>query len=185
MEEKKLIQKAQKGEREAFGEIYDAYLPKIYRFVYLKVSNKGDAEDITSQVFMRAWKNIRSFKFQGFPFSSWLYRIANNAVIDFYRTRKDSVDIESIAETAYAESRGTDTEMDTEIEIDKVRSVLKLLKPDEQSVLIMKFVDELSNKEIAKTLEKTDGAVRVIQHRALKQMRELFAKNEAKHNTTT
>jgi len=79
-EEESLIQKAKEGDGNAFGELYDAYQPRIYRFVFLKTGGKQDAEDITHQVFLSAWQNMGKYEFQGFPFSSWLYRIASNAV---------------------------------------------------------------------------------------------------------
>lgn len=87
-EEERLIKEAQSGKAEAFGKLYDDHISRIYRFILLKVSRKTDAEDITHQVFLSAWQNIRSYKIQGNPFSSWLYKIAHNAVIDFYRTQK-------------------------------------------------------------------------------------------------
>lgn len=170
-EEIELVQKAQRGEKESFGALYEMYLPKIYRFVYLKVSHKSDAEDITHQVFVRAWENIGSFRFQGFPFSSWLYRIAQNAIIDFYRTSKPSLSIEETNESDLGRNDSGETAFDAKKEVRKVMEAIKKLKPDEQSVIIMRFVDELSNKETALALGKTEGAVRVIQHRALKQLR--------------
>jgi len=170
-EEVELVQKAQRGERESFGMLYETYLPKIYRFVYLKVSHRGDAEDITHQVFMKAWENIGSFRFQGFPFSSWLYRIAQNAVIDFYRTSKPSLSLEETNESDLGKDDTRETAFDTKEELREIMKAVKKLKPDEQSVVIMRFVDELSNREAALALGKTEGAVRVIQHRALKQLR--------------
>lgn len=169
-EEDTLVQKAQKGEKDSFGILYETYLPKIYRFVYLKTSNKGDAEDITHQVFMRAWENINSFRFQGFPFSSWLYRIAQNAIIDFYRTRRPSSSIEDVDEIELRIDDDNEILLDRKEEMVEVMRAIQKLKSDEQSVLVMRFVEELSNKEIAQALEKTEGAVRVIQHRALKQL---------------
>src|SRR3989344_2601021 len=98
-EERKLILQAKEGKEEAFGRLYDKYMPAIYRFIFLKVGgDKGRAEDISPEGFLSAWQNIGNFRFQGYPFSSWLYRIAGNAVIDYYRTRKASVNIENVPE---------------------------------------------------------------------------------------
>jgi len=170
-EEEKLIQKAQRGEKEAFGELYDKYFPKIYRFILLKVSKRPDAEDLSHQVFLSAWRNIYTYESRGFPFSSWLYRIAHNSVIDFYRTKREYVDIELVS----TERMSVDPEMehlfDEKTELSLVKKMLAKLKEDEQTVLIMKFVDELSNKEVAEALGKSEGAVRVMQHRALKQLK--------------
>lgn len=170
-EEDTLVQKAQRGDREAFGTLYDLYISKIYRFVYLKVSDKTEAEDITQQVFIRAWENINSFVFQGFPFSSWLYRIAHNAIVDSYRTKKNTVAIELVSESEIAYITEHTKALDTKQEMLRVMRALKKLKSDEQSILVMRFIDELSNKEVASALGKTEGSVRVIQHRALKQLK--------------
>lgn len=170
-DEEQLISKARGGDAQAFGKLYDTYVTRIYRFVFLKVSNKHDAEDLTHQVFMSAWESIGRFEFRGFPFSSWLYRIAGNAVIDFYRTSHSHLDIEAVPEERFAETPRIDLALDRTQELDLVKSVIPKLEPDQQNVLIMKFVDDLSNKEIAQALSKTEGAIRVIQHRALKQLR--------------
>jgi len=170
-EEQLLIQKAKTGDNAAFGKLYDLHLPKIYRFVFLKVGRKQDAEDITQQVFTSAWQSMKSYEHKGFPFSSWLYRIAGNAVIDYYRTSKTSVSIDQVPEEYFSESSDAEQNIDTAINMSTVRVALTKLDHDQQSVLLMKFVEDLTNKEIAETLGKTEGAVRVIQHRALKQLK--------------
>lgn len=171
--ERALIQKAQEGDGEAFGALYDYYLPKIYRFVLLKVGRREDAEDLTHQVFLSAWEHVRRYEHRGFPFSSWLYRIAGNAVIDHYRTDRHHQDIDTVPEETFAETDTTGETIDTAISAHHVRAALLKLEPDQQSVLIMRFIDDLSSKEIAEALGKTEGAVRVIQHRALKQLKKL------------
>ena len=169
--EEKLIAKAKAGEREAFGVLYDNYVSGIYRFVLIKVGSKADAEDLTHQVFLNAWQKIGRYISKGFPFSSWLYRIAQNAVIDFYRTNKKHVDIDAIPEDALSDKPEFDRQIDNAMQVRLVHSTLKELDQDQQSVLIMRFVNELTNKEVAQALGKSEGAVRVIQHRALKQLR--------------
>lgn len=178
MKEQELIYKAQKGDEGAFGELYDAYFPRIYRFIFLKVSRKEDAEDLSHQVFLSAWKNVRGYTMKGLPFGSWLYKIAQNAVIDFYRTKKTHSDIEDVGEEKLGVSSGADENMDTALEMERVRRALRLLKEDEQTILIMKFVDELGNKEISEATGKTEGGIRVIQHRALKNLKKILEKNE-------
>ncbi len=183
MKEEELIKKAQNGEVEAFGQIYDLYITKIYRFVFIKVNRKVDAEDIASQVFLNAWQHINNFQFQGFPFSSWLYKIASNAVIDFYRTQKHHENIDSVDADAISDTPETDKNLDQEFEIEIVKNALKKLEPDQQNLLIMKFIEDLPNKEIAEILGKTEGAVRVIQHRALKQLKKQL--DESGHYSKT
>lgn len=176
-EEESFIKRAQAGEAEAFGWIYDQYIKKIYRFVYLKVSHRANAEDLTQQVFLNAWQNIGGYQSRGFPFSSWLYRIANNAVIDHYRTNRHHLAIDSLPEDIFAEE-APNRRIEQEAEIAEVKGAVRQLEPDQQSVIIMKFVEELSNKEIASALDKTEGAIRVIQHRALKKIKDIMTEKE-------
>lgn len=189
-EERALVLKAKRGESDAFGKLYDTHLPAIYRYVFLRVGGrKADAEDLTHQVFLSAWQNIHSYEFQGFPFSSWLYRIAYNAVIDYYRTHREHFDIENTNEAMLVESPNIENALDREFQLEEVKKSLFRLEPDQQSVLILRFVNDLSNKEIAAMLGKTEGAVRVIQHRALKRLRELLSaphgEKDGKRNPTT
>lgn len=183
-DERKLILKAKEGKEEAFGQLYDKYMPAIYRFVFLKVGGqKAQAEDICHEVFLNAWQNIKNFRFQGYPFSSWLYRIAANAVIDYYRTRKINLNIDTVPEEAVVENASLSENFDKQLDLQTVRLCLKKLEPSYQDVLIMKFVEELSNKEIAVALEKSEGAIRVIQHRAIKQLKK-HIENERSNNPT-
>ncbi|MEY4731540.1 MAG: hypothetical protein RL681_486, partial [Candidatus Parcubacteria bacterium] len=94
--EKRIIQRAVKGEASAFGLLYDRYQPQIYRFIFLKVSRREEAEDLTHQVFLQALQHIGEYEDVGFPFTSWLYRIARNEVIDHYRTRKQAISLDDI-----------------------------------------------------------------------------------------
>ncbi len=181
-EEIQLVQNAQKGDPESFGKLYDTYVSPIYRFVYLKTSHKEDAEDLTHQVFLNAWQNIKNYKFQGFPFSSWLYKIASNSVIDYYRTRKHYLNIETISEDKVAENFETGNILDDSFDLQSVKNALSQLEPAQQNVIIMKFVNDMSNKEIAVALNKNEGAIRVIQHRALKQLKTIL---EIKKDTNT
>ncbi len=175
-EENKLINRAKSGESKAFGELYDKHLSAIYRYIFLRVGGrKADAEDLAHQVFLSAWQNIKNYEFRGFPFSSWLYRIAHNALIDHYRTEKIHLDIDKVPESILVDSENLEGVIDQNFELEKVKVVLQKLEPDQQNVLIMKFVNDLSNKEIAEVLEKSEGAIRVIQHRAIKRIKSLLS----------
>lgn len=177
MEEEKLIEKAKKGENEAFAQLYDRYVEKIYRFIYLKIFHKADSEDLTQQVFLNAFKNIKKYKYKGFPFSSWLYKIALNLVIDYYRQRKEEeIEISELLFELKDESNNFLKQFDFDLEIAKIKQIIKKLPQDQQDVLILKFVNDLDNKEIAEILNKSEGAIRVIQHRALKQLKYYFNK---------
>ena len=172
--EKNLVELAQRGDPEAFGSLYEYYLPKIYRFILIKVSHKEQAEDLTHLTFLKAWENVGSYKHKGHPFSSWLYRIARNAVIDHYRRGVPQISLEDIS----AEALGIDNSLvegaDSKILWEDLLGAIRTLKEIEQDVLIMRFVEDLPHQEIAAAMDKTEGAVKVIQHRALKQLIELL-----------
>lgn len=183
--EQELVKKAQNGETQAFGLLYDAHIEPIYRFVYLKVSHKADAEDITQQIFLNAWQNIRRYRHKGFPFSSWLYKIAHNAVIDFYRFHNVRADVDLESAEEIAQENRTDQEADYNLGLEAIKEVVQQLPLDQQSIIIMRFVDDLPTKEIARILEKNEGAIRVTQHRALKQLKQILNKNATQNHRTT
>ncbi len=170
--EPELIKRAKSGEPEAFGKLYDTHVSAIYRFVLLRVQRKPDAEDITQQVFLKALEGLDRYEMrESIPFSSWLYRIARNTVIDYYRTSRDHVDIELVSEKQFAEDLELGKKVDDSIQFETVVKALDRLTEDEQNIVILRFIEGFSNKEVADTLEKSDGAVRVAQHRALKKIK--------------
>ncbi len=186
MEDDKLLKKAKKGEGVAFGELYDKYAPKVYRYVFLKLNGKkSDAEDLTHEVFLSAWKNMENFDDRGVPFMSYLYKVARNAVIDHWRTVRPTYDIETIAEERFSVDPDIAGKIDFDSDMIAVKECLSKLEPVYQDVLIMKFIEDFSNREVARALEKSEGAVRVIQHRALKQLRKEIEKHGSRFKKTT
>lgn len=181
-EEIKYIRKAQRGDKEAFAQLYHHYLPKIYRFIYVKVNSKTEAEDLTHEVFMNTWQGIKSYTPQEFPFSSWLYRIARNEVIDFYRTTKKNVRLDLLEEDALKMPEQESFNLDQVMSVESVMDLMKSLKPEQQDVLIMRFLEDLSPDEVAAALNKSSGAVRLIQHRAINTLKELINKNVGSTN---
>ena len=182
-EEKQYIKEAKRGNKKAFGLLYDHYLPKIYRFIFLKVTNKAEAEDLVHEVFLSAWQNIHNYRYEGFPLSSWLYQIAKNAVIDFYRTSKRNLQIEMVDENLLKINSRDSENLDTNLELEKIKMVISSLKPDYQDVLIMRFVEDLSHEEIAAAIGKSEGAVRLIQHRAIQELKSIYENNLNNGNT--
>jgi RNA polymerase sigma-70 factor (ECF subfamily) len=170
--EKQLIQNAISGEASAFGLLYDRYQPQIYRFIYLKVSHREEAEDLCHQVFLTAWQNIGNYRHKGFPFSTWLYSIAKNKIIDHYRENKFSISIED----ARVEDRKNRSEeiLEKKINLENVRKAIKKLADKEQDIIIMRFVEEFSIKETAKILEKSEISIRVTQNRAIKKIKKIL-----------
>ncbi|MDD5431090.1 MAG: RNA polymerase sigma factor [Candidatus Pacebacteria bacterium] len=183
-DEIKYIKDAQKGNKKAFGVLYNHYLPKIYRFVFLKVSSKSSAEDLSHEVFLNAWKNINSYVHREFPFSSWLYQLARNEVIDFYRTTKKNISLEDILEEPPDTKIDEGKIIDSKLNIEKIKSLIPRLSQNQQDVLIMRFVEDLSPEEIAAIIGKSVGAVRLIQHRALNSLKQLYGKNNRDIKTT-
>ncbi len=173
--EKSLVKGAVGGEASAFGLLYDYYQPKIYRFVLMKVGRREEAEDLTHQVFLNAWQNIKNYESRGFPFSSWLYRIARNQVIDYYRAIRDEVPIEEVSPESFAVPASVHIDFDKGVELRKIRSAIQLLDPVYQDVVIMRFVEDLSIKETAAILDKSEGSIKVIQHRAIKKLKTLIS----------
>ncbi len=165
------IEKAQKGDGEAFGKLYDAYVTRIYRFIFLRVGNRHDTEDLTQQVFMNAWQHVGDYEAKGFPFTSWLYRIAVNAVIDHYRTARSTQPLETVPEEIVAQPARFEEDLGHALDFNRIRTALVHLEEDQQNVILMRFVDDLTTREIAQALGKTEGAIRVIQHRALKLLK--------------
>lgn len=176
--EKNLVNRARKGEAEAFGLLYDHYMPQIFRFIYLKVSHREEAEDLTHQVFMKAWQNITNYEEQGFPFSSWLYQISRNQVIDYYRQKKPQLDIELVKENLFID---TLPDTDQKLEFNKIIKTLNKLTQEQKDVIIMHFINDQSIKEIANILKKSEGAIRLLQHRALNRLKKI---TKEKNSTT-
>lgn len=169
--EDKLIERAVKGEASAFGHLYDHYQPRIYRFVFIKVGQREEAEDLTHQAFLNAWQNIQNYEHRGFPFSSWLYQIARNQVIDYYRTSRSNLSIDDADPENFVGPENTQSAAEQKFELAEIRLALIQLKPDYQDVIVLRFVEELSLKETAEALERSEGAVKLLQHRALQELR--------------
>ena len=168
--ERQLVLQAQAGSAEAFGQLYDAYMERIYRFIYFRVEDQQTAEDLTSQVFLRAWNNLDRFRLGRTPYLAWLYTIAHNAVIDHYRTRKVTTALEDVrlSQPDYAEV--VENNIDFAVEMKSIKSAMQTLTDDQQRVLTLKFIEGMSNDEIAQHLGKREGAVRALQMRGLRAL---------------
>jgi RNA polymerase sigma-70 factor, ECF subfamily len=165
-EEHDLVRRAQEYDPVAFGEIYERYYLGVYKYIYYRVGDQALAEDLTMEVFVKAMEAIDSFSFRGVPFSAWLYRIASNLVIDHFR-RQPSQPALSLEEKLVAASEHPTWALETEFAHQALQRALAELTDDQQQVIVLKFVDGLSNLEVAQILGKTEGAVKSLQHRAL------------------
>ena len=175
LQEKILISKLNFKNKDAFSAIYDLYLDKIYRFIYFKVPTVAEAEDLTSQVFLKIWQLAITGRIKvGESFQSLIYKVARNLVIDHYRASardKNTVSLDEAINVARNET--LENKIDAKLELEQVGQKLRKLKNEYREVIIMHFVDELTIKEIAGILEKKRGNVRVTLHRALKALKEL------------
>ncbi len=179
--EEALVKRAVRRDRQAFAALYQSCVVQVYRHVRYRVATLADAEDITQEVFIRAWKSIDKYKYKGAPFAAWLIAIAHNLVVDHYRAKKRAagsegtnrvdVDVDSIPQI--------DRQVDTDVVLDQiyVRKALSQLSEERQKVIVMRFIDGFSYAEIAQTLKKSEGAVRVIQYRALRELKEILKRS--------
>jgi RNA polymerase sigma-70 factor (ECF subfamily) len=181
-EEEKLIQSAVGGDSSAFGSLYDRYQPPIYRFVVVKVGSREEAEDITHHVFLSAWQKVRTYKHRGHPFSSWLYQIARNTVIDHYRSRRDDISLDKLDPESSIIPAGAQFDLSIKLQLEKVYVAIKELKPDYQDVVILRFIEDLPLKEVSAILKKSEGAVKLAQHRAIKELKKKLGDESEEEN---
>ncbi len=171
---KNYLQKAQLGSPDAFGFIYDHFAEKIYRFVYFRVGHKEIAEDILSDTFTKAWLKINQINAAD-ALSGWLYQIAKNNIIDYYRLKKELVPLEEVEEILEDEASPVDA-TNLNLQQAKILQVLEQLSEDQQQVIKYRFFEDLTSEEIAYVMGKTEGAIRVLQHRAILRLKELLKK---------
>lgn len=175
----RLVVSAQNGNQESFERLFECFFERIHRYVQFRVPTE-DVEDIVSDVFLKVVQNLNRYSVQeGAQFSSWIFRIAHNTVIDFYRKRKEAVlplqteegeDLVLISDTELT----PDIQMNQKLDAHLIRSLLETLNPSYKEVLELKYLEEFTNREISEILGKTEGNIRVIQLRALKALKDAW-----------
>lgn len=171
-----LINRAKVGESDAVTQLYEMHVDQIYRYIAYRVPNE-DAEDITSEVFINMVQSLSSYTYTGAPFESWLYRIASARIADYYRKNKRRDHVE-LNEQYKSNSPQPEENLITEQEQEKIRDKLKFLSEDQQTLLILRFVERKSHDEVAQVLGKSVTAVKTMQHRALKRLAQLMGKEK-------
>ena len=168
----KLVAKAQRGDSEAFARIYDELVKPVYRYIFYRVED-AIAEDLTEETFFKAWQNLKKYKKGKHPFSSWVFKIAHNLVVDYYRKNRTT---EEIDERMADPQQTSNPAYQTDIKLTQIRlrKVICRLSENYQQVIILKYINELDNKEIASVIGKSEGAVRTLQFRALARLRSLL-----------
>jgi len=171
-----LVKLAVDGDVDAFGDLYSIHLDAIFRYIYYRIGDVQDAEDLTEQVFLKAWEALPGYQQKGKPFTSWLYRIAHNIVIDHHRRRKKdvfSVDQLNSEEPEKDQKSALQTVIESE-EAKVLETALSQLSDEQQQVIILRFVEGFSHKDIAQVLNKKEGACRMIQYRALTKLQNII-----------
>ncbi len=175
---RKLVERAQKGDREALEELYLIHFDRIYSYLHMTVGNKHDAEDLTTQTFMKMLESIGKFRWQAVPFSAWLFRIARNLSMDHFRaTRRWQLE-EEVPEPEPDEESSAEAEAMQSIGRKSMLELIEDLSGEQQQVLTLKFVFNFSNAEAAAILDKTEGAIKSLQHRALASLQKQIEKKQ-------
>jgi len=172
-EEKEILIRASQGDREAFGVLYEQYVERIFNYVYYRTGNVHDAEDLTARVFYRAMHHIHNYVDRGVPFSAWLYRIAHNLIANWHRDRSRHQEIPlSEAPTIHYKGEPPEVAMIHNQDRDALLRLIRHLPPERQHLLILKFVDHMSNADIGETMNRSEGAVKSLYHRTLLSLRD-------------
>ena len=171
--EERIVQRAVNGDREAFTQLYDMHFDKIYRYIYVKVHSQAEAEDLTQDVFIKAYEAVKSYKWRDLPFTAWLFKIAHNRVIDY--VRKTSKEKKASLDEAGAITSGDPVYItEQNFEIYQLKIALERLPNAQREVASLRFISELSISEVALTLGKSEGTVKALQFNAIASLRKLL-----------
>lgn len=172
-EEKLLVQRAIGKDQAAFAELYDRHVVRVYRHIYYLVSDTREAEDLTAQTFLKAWEAIGRYKERGAPIIAWLLRIAHNLTVSHLRSKRDHSELEDVH---VDQRRGGNPEEVLVQSSDEhsVREAVMKLREEQRQVIMLRFVEEMGYQEVAEVIGKSVPAVRVIQHRALGNLRKIM-----------
>ena len=171
--EEEVLALASQGDRDAFGQLYQRYVERIFNYVYYRTGNTHDAEDLTARVFQRAMNHIHNYTDRGVPFSAWLYRIAHNLVANWHRdrSRKQEIPLDDLP-ILPAKGHHPERKLVRSQEQEALLKHIRKLPPERQNLLILKFVENMSNAEIGKIMGRSEGAVKSLYHRTLLALRD-------------
>lgn len=167
-----LVTESAAGSQKAYELLYREYYPKISRFVAYRVNHRETAEDLIAEIFVKAWESLQGSS-EVSSFNSWIFTVARNRIIDYYRTKKSFSDLFELENLIEYEDNIVN-EIDLDIASKEFLSVLDQLSEDQQQVIRLKFLEGLANEEIAAITNKTPGTIRVIQHRAILILKKLL-----------
>ena len=175
---RRLVDRAQQGDRGALEELYLIHFDRIYSYLHMSVGNKHDAEDLTTQTFLKMLESIKRFRWQSAPFSAWLFRIAHNLAMDHFRARRRWQPEADVPEPPGSEEPSAELEAMQTIGRQSMMELIDKLSPEQQQVLTLKFVFNFPNADVATILEKTEGAIKSLQHRALASLQKQIAQDK-------
>ena len=163
-EEAHLVQKAKSGDSEAFAQLYDAYVERVYRYIHFRVSDDLLTEDLVSQVFLKAWESIQGFRGEPAAFPVWIFRLAHNLVIDYHRTHRQTSELHEFIEEANPLPEDV---VGARLDSEMLKTAIAKLTPEQQQVVILRFIQGMPHAEVAAIMRKNEVAVRGIQYRAV------------------
>jgi RNA polymerase sigma-70 factor, ECF subfamily len=173
---RRLVERAQHGDREALEELYLLHFDRIYSYLHMSVGNRHDAEDLTTQTFMKMLESIKRFRWQSAPFSAWLFRIAHNLAMDHFRSSRRWQPEEEVPEPAGDAEPSAEAAALQTIGRESMLELIENLSHEQQQVLTLKFVFNLPNADVAMILGKSEGAIKSLQHRALVSLQKQITK---------
>ena len=175
------MRRAQQGEPEAFEQLYEAHFDKIYRYIMLRVRNREEAEDLTQQVFLKALESLGAYSWRGVPFSSWLFRIAHNQVVDYMR-RGSKERLVPLDEARTLSGENPVALAEQKLRSEQLAMACEQLSEGQREVISLRFAGGLSVAETAKAMDRSEGAVKVLQHEALVRLRRIFSQISEEEN---
>jgi RNA polymerase sigma-70 factor, ECF subfamily len=175
---RRLVERAQEGEREALEELYLIHFDRIYSYLHMSVGNRHDAEDLTTQTFLKMLESIKRFRWQSAPFSAWLFRIAHNLAMDHFRSTRRWQPEEDVPEPADEMEPSAEAAALQSIGRQSMLELIENLSHEQQQVLTLKFVFNLPNAEVGTILDKSEGAIKSLQHRALVSLQKQISKKQ-------
>ncbi len=176
-----LVKLAQGGDTDAFGELYDFYVDNIYKYIFFKV-DKEEVLDLTENVFLKAWENLKSYrKVKNKYFSSWLYRIAHNIVVDYYRVRRETVNIADMPLSDEKRMNDPVVLAEQSLSKDVLKKAISKLNKKYQQVILLKYISGLDNREISRIMRRSEGNLRILKFRALKSLRQILENMNIKY----
>ena len=173
-DEKDIVERAKKGDQNAFAQIYEEYFDRIYRYIAVRLGDRTEAEDLTEQVFLNTLESIGSFKWKGTPFSAWLFRIAHNQVVDYHRKMSKRQNL-PLDDAIVDGGMDTASAAELNLKMGELKIAIGKLTDLQRQVVLLRFTSGLSITETAKSMGKSDGAVKALQHSAVAALRKALS----------